>query len=146
MSEVPRELRISVPLCPTALVKVFIDDVFVGLYRSLGDTGAQANLMANYLLKGGNYRTSPVHGELLGISRTPVRIRRKVTVGLLPWFVPNHEEKMIATFQLLPKSVPWAPIFPPCDVPSNELPGVLQKPLADPFFCAIDKSRYDFQC
>lgn len=121
-------------LCPTALVKLFVDNEFLGLYRALGDTGAHPNLMSHRLTKRNDFRYLPVNGNIMGISNNLVRVKHSLNVSFLPWFVPNHVEKISASVIVLPKSVKWAPIFPSDEFSSAILPSNLQQPLADPFF------------
>lgn len=119
---------------PTAVVKMFINNEFIGVFRVLCDTGAQPNILVHNITKYHNFKTLPVNESIIGISEKPVRIRKKVTVSFLPWFEPNNGEKVSATFFILPKSIQWTPMSPDQDIPCSALPSDLVAPLADPYF------------
>lgn len=121
-------------MCPTALIKIFIGNEFVGLFRTLGDSGATPNLVAHHLVKKRNLQTSPVRGSIMGISSNPVQIRQKIMLNFLPWFVPNYVKRVSATFHILPKGVKWEPNFPSNNLSCHALSTDLKGPLADPFF------------
>lgn len=134
----PRNLSYTFFLLPTALVKMFIGEQFLGLVRALCDTGGQANLVEHKAITDCEQELSNTTGTIIGISDTPIRIRKRATLSFLPWFVPNNEQKYSATFYVLPKAAKWAPMLPEYDIPCDELNGQLEPALADPLFWRAD--------
>lgn len=116
------------------MVKIFVNDRFVGVHRALCDTGSQANLIKRSAIKYLDSETKPLHGSIVGIGANPVRIRRKIRVSIQPWFAEKNENKFDVSFMVLPKSSNWSPIFPNQDVPCEIIAKKLQPNLADPLF------------
>lgn len=77
-----------------------------------------------------------VNKTVIGISASPVRIRKMIEIEFLPWFA---SEKIKAIFYVLPKTVKWESEHPNCDIPCRALSKPLIEPLADPFFWKSDK-------
>lgn len=144
VTEIPKVLRVSVLSSPTALIKIFVENKFIGFYRALGDTGAHPNIVTHNVIKKGQINTSFANGSVIGISNNPMRICRKLTLSILPWFIPDHMPKLKATFHVLPRAVQWKPIFPACSFSSNELTNDLDKPLADPLFWKSERTDLIF--
>lgn len=128
------EITLPVQLSPTVLVKVFIDDKFIGFHRALGDTGAHPNIIAHKLIKSDYSKTIAVRGSMLGIESNALQIKRKVIIGLQPWFETNPNKRIIVHFWILPKSSKWGPILSERDVSCAEIPNELESKLADPLF------------
>lgn len=106
----------------------------MGIFRAMLDTGAQPNLVSHSAIKHFLSSASNMSGNVVGISNQPVRIRKKLNIQFLPWFVPNNIPKVQSEFVVLPKAVEWEPIYPQNDVPCNALINDLKAPLADPLF------------
>lgn len=124
----------TVLLLPTALVKMFIGNQYIGLIRVLCDTGAQANLLEHKIIRNYEHYSLNSNGTILGIGNDAVRIRKSIEIGFLPWFIENDAEKLYATFYVLPKSVNWAPMLPELDIPCEALPSKFEPAIADPLF------------
>lgn len=121
-------------LSPTVLVKEFIGDKFIGLHRALGDTGAHPNIIAHRLIESDYSKTTAVRGSMLGIENNALPIKRKVIIGLQPWFKRNPGKRIRVPFWILPKSSRWNPILPERDISCDEISNELEPVLADPLF------------
>lgn len=127
-------LSVSVVVIPTAMVKVFINNKFVGLHRAFGDTGSVPNLVKHRAVKEFVMNAVHIHGSIVGIGASPVRVKKKLNMSIQPWFAEDESEKINANFLVLPKESKWEPIFPIRDVPCNALMDKLKPNLADPTF------------
>lgn len=130
--------RFFVFLLPTAIVKLFIDDKLIGIYRALCDSGSHPNLIKHAVLKYYASKTTIANGSIIGIGNDPVRVRKKVIASIQPWFEKGDSNRITASFWVLPKASKWAPILPERDVPSNAIIRKLEPHLADPTFWKSD--------
>ncbi|XP_031638945.1 uncharacterized protein LOC116351048 [Contarinia nasturtii] len=120
------------------MIKLYIDNELIGLFRALCDSGAIPNLMKNNVMKYRSSKTVNINGGVNGISNEPVRIRKKVNAMIQPWFENGNEKKISAEFWVLPKSCKWAPILPNRDVTCDVIVQKLPPNIADPTFWRAD--------
>lgn len=120
------------------MIKLFINDVFIGLFRSMCDTGSTPSLLKQKAIKHHNSAVEKVNGDLIGISNNPVRIKKKIRASIQPWFDETGENRIQTTFWVLPKSSKWSPIMPDSDIPCSSMFDELPSKLADPNFWKSD--------
>lgn len=123
-----------VHLLPTVLVKIIFNNKCIGLYRALGDTGAEPNLIRQHVIKRWLPSTKAVNFGLVGIADTPVQIKRKIELVIQPWFSENDDDKINVTFWVLPKASGWAPVYPSQSILPDAISQELSTPLANPYF------------
>lgn len=116
------------------MVKVSVNGELIGVLRALCDTGSEANLIKRSAIKHFDSATRMVNGSVSGIAEDSVRIRRKITVTVQPWFSDGNANKVEANLMVLPKTSKWAPTFPSENVPCDVLSSKLKPNLADPWF------------
>lgn len=129
-------MRINI--LPTALLKVYINNEFIGFFRAMSDSGSHVNLVRYNAFRCKEKDTKPLHVDLLGISENTVRIRKQVTVYLEPWFGQKNSVRIKTTFMILPKTSQWTPVYPDQHVPCAAINEPLTGPLADPLFWKPD--------
>lgn len=127
-------MYMHVHLMPTALVKIIINNKCIGIYRALGDTGAEPNLIRQNVIKKWMPFTKAANLGLVGIADTTVRVKRKIDVVIQPWFSANNDNKITVTFWVLPSSSGWAPVYPNQSIPPSAISNGLSTPLANPYF------------
>lgn len=125
----PRVLAAKMILLPTAMVKVFVENEYIGLARVLCDTGAQANLTRYNLVKNYAPNTTRAIGDIVGIDDSPIHIRKSIDISILPCYAKDNEKKICANVLVLPKRSKWCPTLPDKKLPCNLVPT-----LADPLF------------
>lgn len=119
---------------PTALVKLFVDDEFIGYHRALIDSGSQPNLIAHNVVKYNLALSKNVYGSVTGIEEIPLRIRKSIIVHVQPWYDSSSSAKIPIEFWLLPKASKWAPTLPERAIKCSEIGDSLSPTLADPVF------------
>lgn len=129
-------------MLPTAMVRLEIEGKMTEPIRALGDTGSQPNLMVHDILSKNGFVGTPKYTGLLGISGSPVRIRRQITVKIFPWF--DSEQFIEATFWVLPKGSKWSNILPDRTIKPGEINLSNELSLADPMFWKPDKIQLLF--
>lgn len=139
MRTIPNDSKFSIFLLPTALVKVYIDNELIGIFRALCDSGSQPNLICHDVVKHYFSKMKAANGNVMGISDSPVYVRKKLTVGFSAWFENNIAEQIKTNLWVLPKKSKWAPILPNHDIPSSAMSRNLHPRLADPMFWQADK-------
>lgn len=117
---------------PTMLVRLFIDNVLVGLFRTLNDGGAEANLVDYDTIRDWYHKSIPSKTNIVGLGNHDLAVTNRINVKLLPWGTDGIT--VDTTFWILPKRNKWSPIYPTGDVPPLAIKGKLEAPLADPFF------------
>lgn len=110
----------------------------IGTCRALGDTGAHPNIIAHKIIKYNYPKTSTVQGSMIGIGNQSFPIKRKIEIGLLPWYEQNLNKMIKVTFWILPKGNNWNPTLPERDISCAEILNEIPKKLADPFFWKAD--------
>lgn len=125
-------------LLPTAMIKLYIDNELIGIFRALCDSGAIPNLLKNRVIRYHASRAANTNCNVIGIGNDPVRIRKKVIASIQPWFENGNKNKIEVLFWVLPKSSKWSPILPDQDIPSECITSKLQPNMADPTFWRAD--------
>lgn len=116
------------------MVRLFINNEFIGFHRALGDTGAHPNIIAYKIVKGDYSNSAAIHGSMIGIENQSFQVKRKITIGLQPWYEQGSENRINVSFWILPKSVKWNPVLPERNIACSEIPNGLSPVLADPLF------------
>lgn len=75
-----------------------------------------------------------IHGSMIGIENQSLQVKRKITIGLQPWYEQGSKNRVNISFWILPKSVKWNPVLPERNISCAEIPKVLSPILADPLF------------
>lgn len=125
---------------PTLLVKVYIGKEVVGYHRALLDSGSQPNLINHNVIKRFVANCEHVQGQVVGIGEKSIKITRRVSAYIQPWFEREPLTKIPVKFWILPKSSTWSPILPVRDIGCAELGNNLESPLADPIFWKSEKT------
>lgn len=139
MCSVLNVIDFSVLVLPTAIVKIFINDEFIGLFRAMCDTGSQANLLIHKAVKYNTSTFKAINGDVIGISANPVRIRKTICASIQPWFSENENDRFSTNFWILPKSSKWSPTLPERNIPCAAISEKLPSNLADPNFWKSDE-------
>lgn len=134
LSNSSNPMQIQVPVIPTICVKVFLNNLFVGLFRIMGDSGSEQNLVQIKILKQLRIKPTPVNGCVTGITDPSLAIRKSIKMEIQPWYENDKNNRISFSFWVLPKASKWAPIFPNQILPCDVLCKPLEAPLADPFF------------
>lgn len=128
------ESLLPIQISPTIMLKLFVNDKFIGIHRALGDTGAHPNIIAHKLIKGEFMNSVKIRGSMIGIENQSLEIKRKIIIGLQPWYEKGENNKVNISFWILPKAGKWNPILPVRDISYAEIPKELSANLADPLF------------
>lgn len=123
-----------VRMMPTLLVQMLINDKFVGLFRALGDSGSEAELVHYNTIEQWYAHSAPTHVSIVGLSEHDILVKRKIEVELRPWYDQSGQTSLKVTLWILPKTNNWAPIYPEKPISSNAIENQLNGPLADPLF------------
>lgn len=128
----------AVLISPTVLLKLYIGNKMIGTGRALGDTGAHPNIIVHKIIKYNYSKSSTVHGSMIGIGNQSLPIKRKIEIGLLPWYEQDLNKMIKVTFWILPKGNDWNPTLPERDISCAEILNGIPKELADPYFWKAD--------
>lgn len=119
---------------PTALVNLYVDGKHIGAFRALCDTGSHVNLVSHRIARYFYERAEQVNAIVNGISNESIRVQRKITLEVRPWFDSNQPISFSGEFLILPKSCDWEPVLPHQDISYKEMNYQLRPILADPMF------------
>lgn len=121
------------------MVKLYINNEFVGIFRALCDTGSQPNLLVHSAVKNHISRAKSINKIVTGISNEPLHIKREIVACVQPWFESHECSQIELSFFVLPKSCKWAPILPEQNISCATMKKDLKPTLADPLFWKSDK-------
>lgn len=126
------EMSSPINILPTVTVRLGQEKWSMNLSRGLFDCGSQPNLIVNNLIKKLNLKVQSVRTNILGLSCSPIRITRQVTLKVYPWFDSNDFVEL--TFWVLPKNAKWHPLLPDRIIRPSEIKLSREMTLADPLF------------
>lgn len=132
VSTIPSSLRLHIRVMPTMLVQLVIDGELIGLFRTLNDGGAEANLVDYDTIKNWYHKSIPSQTNIVGLGEQDMAVTNRINVKLLPW--GTDRIAVNTTFWILPKTNKWSPIYPIGEVPPMAINRKLKAPMADPFF------------
>lgn len=124
----------SITILPTILVKLSINGKCIGYFRAMCDTGSQVNLARYDIIKQSKHATEPANLNLIGITENSMRIKKKITATIQPWFDFEDSKAIDTEFLLLPKTSQWTPIYPPQSISYDNITEPIRTPVADPYF------------
>lgn len=116
------------PLLPTAMVKIYIKNEFIGFHRALCDTGSQSNIVSFNIVKDHYQNGIDVRNNVIGINNKPIKIKKKIEMSIQPWFDSSEYSKISSNFWVLPKSNSWNPILPESNVSCASMKDNLKTP------------------
>lgn len=102
--------------------------------RALGDTGTHPNVIVHRMIKHNYSKASMVQGSMIGIGNQSLPIKRKIEIGLLPWYEQDLNKMIKVRFWILAKANEWNPTLPERDISCAEIQDIMPSELADPFF------------
>lgn len=120
------------------MVKLYIGNDLIGTLRALGDTGAHPNVIGHKIVKHYYSKASMVQGNMIGIGNQSLQIKRKIVLGLQPWYENDPSKIIRVTFWILPKATEWNPMLPERDIQCAEISNEIPLELADPLFWKAD--------
>lgn len=126
--------HIPVRMMPTLLVQMRIDGKSVGLYRALGDTGSETELVHHNTIEQWYHRAKQTNVDIVGLGDSDILVKKKLEVELRPWYDTDGQTTMKVTLYILPKTTKWSPTYPVRPVPCDTIQEPLNGPLADPMF------------
>lgn len=127
-------MHMHVRMMPTLLVQMLINGEFVGLFRALGDSGSEAELVHYNTIVQWYAHTTPANVNVIGLSQEDIPVNRKIEVELRPWFDQSGQTTLKVTLWILPKSNQWSPVYPDTAISPRTIEKTLLGPLADPLF------------
>lgn len=126
-----------ISVIPTAMVRVRIGDIDIGLVRTICDGGSQPNLMTQNLLSKYGINGIRMNMALSGITGDVTRVRQRIKAKIYPWFDSN--EFIEIYFWILPKDSKWNVILPDRNIRPREASLSAEMNLADPLFWKPEK-------
>lgn len=134
IANVQTESLLPIQISLTIMMKLFINNDFIGIYRALGDTGAHPNIIAHKIVKNDYSKSVAISGSMVGIENQSLQVKRKITIGLQPWYEQDSNNRVDVSFWILPKTGKRNPILPERDISCAEIPKALSPILVDPLF------------
>lgn len=119
-------------IVPTAQVRIELEDVFIGPYKALCDTGANPNLVSYEIANCLKELIMPTSRRLVGIDGKPFQIKRKAVLKIKPWY--DSENYIEDIFWILPKGEQWNFTLPIRVLDYHKFKNVTNTPMADPYF------------
>lgn len=123
-----------VRMMPTLLVQMHIDGKMVGLFRALGDTGSEAELIHQNTVTQWLHLAQPAQVNIVGLGDQDVPVRKKIQVELRPWYAQDNRVTLSVTLWILPKAHNWGPTYPNQPISPDAISQNLKGPLANPYF------------
>lgn len=126
------EITQTIYILPTALIRIRIGDWQSEPLRALCDFGSQPNLITHSVVKSNALDTTHANLVITGISNDFVKINRKVSIEISPWF--NSDVSIKLDLLVIPKDSKWDLRLPDRDLRASEFKISHMRSLADPKF------------